>query len=136
MNNKLTDILNVNPIVPKNEILFPINSHDLDDIELATSNIRDLIFKGTGSLDDLMDVAKRSEHPRAYEVLANLINTLVNANKELVGIRLKEMGSRVNNDNRQINNNLFVGSTADLLKLIKPHKIEEAIIDDEDDKED
>ena len=131
MSNKLTDILNVNPIEPKKEILFPINSDNLDDIELATSNIKDLIFKGTGSLDDLMDVAKRSEHPRAYEVLANLLNTLVNANKELVGIRLKEMGTRVNNDNRQINNNLFVGSTADLLKLIKPHKMEEAIIDGE-----
>lgn len=131
MSNKLTDILNVNPIEPKKEILFPINSDNLDDIELATSNIKDLIFKGTGSLDDLMDVAKRSEHPRAYEVLANLLNTLVNANKELVGIRLKEMGTRVNNDNRQINNNLFVGSTADLLKLVKPHKMEEAIIDGE-----
>jgi hypothetical protein len=132
----LAKILNINsinvPEIEKQE-LIPVMVEQSDDLELAKDNIKNIIRKGTDSLDEIMDVAKRSEHPRAYEVLSNLIRTLVDANKELAAINIREKGTSVSNDNRKINNNVFLGSTADLLSLMKPHKVEEIIIDHEED---
>lgn len=94
---------------------------DSDDVIHARRNIKDLIYRGSSSLEDLLDVAKASEHPRAYEVAANLIKTLVDANKELAELKFKE--DKISNekfvDNRSINNYTFVGSTSELLKLMK-----------------
>ncbi len=132
----LAKILNISPIEfpSKTEELPILNAEYADDLELAKDNIKTIITKGTDSLDEIMEVAKRSEHPRAYEVLSNLIRTLVDANKELAAISIKEKGTSVSNDNRKINNNVFLGSTADLLKLMKPHKVEEIIIDHEEEE--
>jgi hypothetical protein len=131
----LAKILNITsltvPTIERQE-LIPIENEPSDDLELAKDNIKNIIRKGTDSLDEIMDVAKRSEHPRAYEVLSNLIRTLVDANKELAAINIREKGTSVSNDNRKINNNVFLGSTADLLSLMKPHKVEEIIIDHEE----
>jgi hypothetical protein len=94
---------------------------DSDDVIHARRNIKDLIYRGSSSLEDLLEVAKASEHPRAYEVAANLIKTLVDANKELAELKFKE--DKISNekfvDNRSINNYTFVGSTSELLKLMK-----------------
>jgi len=138
MNEKpdLAKILNIRsltvPVEQKQE-LISIENEPCNDLELAKDNIKNIIRKGTDSLDEIMDVAKRSEHPRAYEVLSNLIRTLIDANKELAAINIREKGTSVSNDNRKINNNVFLGSTADLLSLMKPHKVEEVIIDHEED---
>lgn len=115
--------LNLQPInAIKNQIQTAIDNNN-DDVNHARTNIRDLIYKGTLSLEDLLDVAKASEHPRAYEVAAGFIKTLVDANKELADLRFREEKATAekNVDNRSINN-FFVGSTTELLKMMKNAK--------------
>lgn len=116
--------LNLQPINEiKNQIQTAIDTNS-DDVSHARTNIRDLIYRGTSSLEDILDVARASEHPRAYEVAANFLKTLVDANKELAELKFKEdrISSEKNTvDNRSINN-FFVGSTTELLKMMKSAK--------------
>lgn len=116
--------LNLQPINEiKNQITTAINA-DSDDVNHARTNIRDLIYRGASSLEDLLDVARASEHPRAYEVAAGFIKTLVDANKELAELKFKEdkiSSESKTVDNRSINN-FFVGSTTELLKMMKNAK--------------
>jgi hypothetical protein len=116
--------LNLQPINEiKNQITSAINA-DSDDVNHARTNIRDLIYRGASSLEDLLDVARASEHPRAYEVAAGFIKTLVDANKELAELKFKEdkiSSESKTVDNRSINN-FFVGSTTELLKMMKNAK--------------
>lgn len=124
-NNKdpIGKALNLQPInAIKNQIQVAIDNNN-DDINHARTNIRDLIYKGSSSLEDLLDVAKASEHPRAYEVAANFLKTLVDANRELADLKFKEdkVSAEKMVDNRSINN-YFVGSTTDLLKMMKNAK--------------
>jgi len=81
-----------------------------------------VIEKGNNALEDIMDVAKQSESPRAYEVVTNLIKTMVDANKDLLTLAKtrKELEKYQEPEQKNItNNNLFVGSSAELLKMIK-----------------
>lgn len=107
----------------KNQIAVAI-SEENNDVLHAKNNIRELIMRGSSSLEDLLDVARASEHPRAYEVAAGFIKTLVDANKELAELKFKEdkvTADRNVVDNRSINN-FFVGSTTELLKMMKNAK--------------
>lgn len=99
--------------------------HD-DDIEkdykYARENLYDVIERGTEALDALLELAKASEHPRAFEVVGSLTKTLVDANKDLLDIqkKVKELQREEAKESPQnVTNALFVGSTADLQKLIK-----------------
>lgn len=89
------------------------------DYEFARSNLISIIEKGSDALDGLIDVASMSQHPRSYEVVASLIKTLSDVNKDLLDLTKKKMDiSGEIGQPRTINNNLFVGSTAELQKLI------------------
>lgn len=94
-----------------------------DDFEYARGNMINTIEKGNEALNGILDVAGMGQHPRAYEVAANLVKTMVEANKELLELTKKrkeiEKIDKKANDPQTINNNLFVGSTAELLKAIK-----------------
>lgn len=90
------------------------------DYNYARENMYDVIERGTEALDYLLELAKASEHPRAFEVVSTLTKTLVDANKDLLEVqtklkKLKEEDKQPQN----VTNALFVGSTADLQKLIK-----------------
>ena len=94
-----------------------------NDYEFARGNLYSIIENGQRALDDMIEFAKQAQHPRAYEVVGGLINNLVDANQKLLNLskQVKEI-----TDNAQqkeggdtINNNLFVGSTAELHKLLK-----------------
>jgi hypothetical protein len=89
------------------------------DYEFARSNLINIIEKGSDALEELITVATMSQHPRGYEVVANLIKTLSDVNKDLLDLTKKKMDiSGEIGQPRTINNNLFVGSTAELQKLI------------------
>lgn len=97
-----------------------------DDIEkdyrYARENMYDVIERGTEALDYLLELAKASEHPRAFEVVSTLTKTLVDANKDLLEVqtKVKKLKEEEKKDAPQnVTNALFVGSTADLQKLIK-----------------
>jgi len=134
LNDNLSEIFDIEPLeepkyLPATVIQKPVEEvgDEVDaDSSIARSNIKNLIDKGTDSIDDLLRVAKESEHPRAYEVAANFIKTLADLNKDLLEIqkRKQELKPQNNQSNSPINvkNAVFVGSTAELLKQIRENK--------------
>ncbi len=94
-----------------------------DDFEYARGNLIDIIEKGQEALTGILDVAGMSQHPRSFEVVATLINSLTAANKDLLELSKKkqELDGGVGGP-KTINNNLFVGSTAELQKLLKQNE--------------
>ena len=92
------------------------------DYTYARENLYDVIEKGTSALDELVHLAKASEHPRAFEVVSQLTKTLVDANKDLLEIQKKVKSLRKEDEKKgpnNVTNALFVGSTSELQKLIK-----------------
>lgn len=97
-----------------------------DDYTFARKNLRNILEKGSIALDKMIEVADMSQHPRSYEVVSTLINSLSASNKDL--LELSEKKKRIEkadakNENNTVNNNLFIGSTNDLLKLLKQDKV-------------
>ena len=97
------------------------------DYHFARDNLYSVIEKGSYALDNLLQLAKASEHPRAFEVVSQLTKTLVDANKDLLDIQKKVKALREEEKNdpqspTNIQNALFVGSTSDLQKLINGEK--------------
>lgn len=99
-----------------------------EDYDYARTNFYNVIEKGTQALEDMLDVAKASEHPRAYEVVSTLMKTLVDANKDLVTMsekKKKEEEPKTEDGKPVTNNNLFVGSTAELQQILKDMRNDE-----------
>lgn len=95
-----------------------------NDFTYARENFYNVIEKGTEALENMLDVARASEHPRAYEVVSTLMKTLVDANKDLVKMGEERKKSKKADDTPEegkavTNNNLFVGSTSDLQQMLK-----------------
>jgi hypothetical protein len=101
-------------------------AHDniVDDFEYARGNMIAVIEKGQEALSGILDVAGMSQHPRSYEVVATLVKAVADANKDLLELSKKRKDlEKVDNGGPQtVNNNLYLGSTADLLKLLKDSK--------------
>ena len=91
-----------------------------DDFEYARGNMISAIEKGQEALSGVLEVAGMSQHPRAYEVAATLVKTLADANKDLLELQKRKKDlTGVGPNPTTVNNNLFVGSTAELQQLIK-----------------
>jgi hypothetical protein len=75
-------------------------------------------------MEGLLEIARETEHPRAYEVVGQLIDKLTNANKELIGLHktMQTVKEDLIKSPTNVTNALFVGSTADLQKLLKQNK--------------
>ena len=90
------------------------------DYEYARGNMISAIEKGQEALSCILEVAGMSQHPRSYEVVAKLLDSVTNANEKLLELTKKKMDiSGEIGQPKTINNNLFVGSTAELQRLIK-----------------
>ena len=95
------------------------------DYEYSRETYYDLLEKGRSSLEDMIEVARSSEHPRAYEVLAGMIKNLSDVNDKLMDLNKKNKD--INKEEvKQIagntTNNVFLGSTADLQRLLQNEK--------------
>lgn len=138
---KLEDVLNINSeiIEAEQEILAPaiISNSNMDadnDFIKAKSNIASLIEKGEAAVDGILQLAKESEQPRAYEVASTLIKTMVDANKELLDIhkQKKELDKEEYAGPAKAvqNNTVFVGSTKELqqqlLQLAKGARVHDS----------
>jgi hypothetical protein len=98
-----------------------------NDFEMARSNIYEVITTGQEALLKLSEIASSSQHPRAFEVLAKLMDSITSASKDLLVLQTKireidSADSPINEKAQTINNNLFVGSTAELQKVLKDLK--------------
>ena len=124
---KLNDILDVESssvteVVTKEITTVTEPTTSDDDYEYARNNLKGLIENGKSTLENIIYLAKEGESPRAYEVAGQLIKTLADTNKDLLDLAKKskelKQDKQEEKSGTQIQNALFVGSTAELQKLI------------------
>jgi hypothetical protein len=99
------------------------NDNIKSDYDYSRETFYDLLEKGRESLEDMIHVARESEHPRAYEVLSNMIRNLADVNEKLMDLNKKNkdlVQPTKQIENQQ--NNIFVGSTTDLQKLLQQNE--------------
>lgn len=89
-----------------------------DDIEHARNTLRDLIDKGNEAIDGIGNLARNSDAPRAYEVMGQLIKTVSDVTKDLVAVQ-KAKAEIERPKIASQTNNVFVGSTHELMKMLK-----------------
>ena len=100
------------------------NDSAMEDFTYARANVHDVVENGKDALSKLAVIADQSQNPRAFEVLAKLMDSVVAANKQLLDMQeqIKKI-SQADQPNdpaaRVVNNNLFVGTTAELSNIIK-----------------
>jgi len=137
MSNKTKDILDeildikesTAELVERKETPLTIKrDKTLDDVDsdykYQRENFYNLIERGQDAIDGILEVAKQSDHPRSYEVAGNLISQVADVTEKLSRLqssmkRLKEVPS---NAPKNVTNALYVGSTAELQKLLKKDK--------------
>jgi hypothetical protein len=108
-----------NPSVPRIE---DINKSDIDnDYKYSRDNYYDLIQKGQEAIEGILEIAKEGQHPRAYEVAGQLITNVAQTVDKLQDLqkKLKDLKDLPKTANQNIKNALFVGSTAELQKMLK-----------------
>ena len=125
-------IENAVEIIPPQQTQPIFNTpHEENDIKadynLSRRTFRDLINKGNDAMESLTDLAKESESPRAYEVLATMMRTVADTTKDLYDLQKKTKdlrGDKKEETAVNVEKAIFVGTTADLLKKIKENKSE------------
>jgi len=100
-----------------------------DDFEYSRRVYYDLLNKGSEAMEEMMEVARATEHPRAFEVLSNMMKNVGDINGSLMDLHKKKKD--INKDDKPAEltgpttNNVFIGSTSDLQRML---------LDNEDDK--
>lgn len=124
-NSDVVDIVEAEEFYPTQSVVLPEEDENVRDIELARQNVKNIIEQGDEALREMIDLAKQSESPRAFEVASTLMKTLLDANRDFVEMSSKKkfakeelMGVAQKNEGGVTNNNLII-TTADLLKMIK-----------------
>ena len=133
MKNNLDDAFNITPTeveVDQTEVKEPVGIQKPDrltkddiekDYEYTRGNLYSIIEKGQEAINGILEIAQESEMPRAYEVAGQLIKSVSDATDKLLDLqkKIKEVNEEEKGPTSVTNNALFVGSTADLAKLIK-----------------
>ena len=91
------------------------------DYVYQRKNFYDLVEKGSTAIDGILELAKEGEHPRAYEVAGNLIKQVAEVTEKLGDLqeKMNKLKEVPNNGPKNVTNALFVGSTAELQKMLK-----------------
>ncbi len=101
-----------------NQVLID-KKHIKDDYEFSRSTYKDLIKVGTLSMDSLAELARESEHPRAFEVLSNHLKAIGDITDKLMKLQKNKKELTEDDVRREItNNNVFVGSTTELQRML------------------
>ena len=126
--DRIDEILEITSLVPTPEMapepparIIPKTGKDDDiDYNYARENYYNLIERNQDAVEEMLEIAKQSEHPRAFEVVGQLIKSGLDANKELMTLhKTKKELSIEKSSGVNVNNAVFVGSTAELQKLLK-----------------
>ena len=133
LEDKVNEILGLeSKTPPKEEFKAPVprkeekEKGDIDnDHKYSRENYYNLIEKGQEAIEGILDVAKEGQHPRAYEVAGNLIKSVADTVDKLQDLnkKLKDLKELPKTANANIKNALFVGSTAELQKMLKKDEI-------------
>ena len=125
---RIDEILEITSLVPTSEIkpesttrVIPQNGKDDDiDYNYARENYYNLIERNQDAVEEMLEIAKQSEHARSFEVVGQLIKAGLDANEALMKLhKTKKELNAENSGQTQVTNALFVGSTAELQKLLK-----------------
>ena len=134
MTKKLDDTFNITPTeitVDESEVVVGVDREKPDrltkddiekDYEYTRGNLYSIIEKGQEAINGILELAQESEMPRAYEVAGQLIKSVSDATDKLMDLqkKLKDVEEETKQKGPStVNNALFVGSTADLAKIIK-----------------
>ena len=92
---------------------------DNDDFKYSRENLYHIIERGQDALDGILKVAQETDHPRAYEVAGQLLKTNADNAEKLVNLQTTKKKVKESSGPKNVTNALFVGSTAELQKLIK-----------------
>jgi|TARA_R110000765_G_scaffold167912_1_gene273031 hypothetical protein len=131
MNNEIDKALGV-----VEKIATPMSYHDTptesrpiettgedidDDYKYQRDNFYNLVEKGSTAIEGILELAKEGEHPRAYEVAGNLIKQVAEVTEKLGDLqeKMRKLKEVPNNAPKNVTNALFVGSTAELQKMLK-----------------
>ena len=125
--DRIANILNITPTIKQNSLVIHQDTDSVgaleldDDIKYVRDMMYDAIKNTSDAVEEMLSIAKQSQHPRAFEVVATLLNTQREAVKDLLDLhkKKKELKHEDKDGPETINNNVFVGSTADLLKMIR-----------------
>jgi len=125
IDDKLSQVFDIEPII-KNEVITqqdivtPKNDKLESDYETTRTNLHALLIQGQDALNHALEVAKASEHPRAFEVVGGLMKHVADINTQLLDLHKKKQSIEAPDKKTQstTNNSIFVGSTADLSKMI------------------
>ena len=118
----------VKTAISENKITVPRPPQDLDDTDAdykyQRENFYNLIERGQDAIDGILEVAQQSDHPRAFEVAGNLISQVADVTEKLGKLQsaMKRLKEVPNNAPKNVTNALYVGSTAELQKLLKKDK--------------
>jgi|TARA_S200002703_G_scaffold2466_2_gene3848 hypothetical protein len=123
-NKKLNEVLDIDDTM---KVLNPVEKTDDEEIdseyEYTKQNLHHIIDRGSDALEEMLMIAKQTEQPRAFEVVSTLLKTLSDANKDLLELKNKQKTLKgEKNTPKNVTNALFVGSTAELQKMIKEAK--------------
>jgi hypothetical protein len=129
IDDSLSEVFDIEPmtknevITKQGEVIIPSNNKIEDDFEVSRGNLRILLQQGQEALQKSLDVAMQSEHPRAFEVVGNLMKQLADINQQLLDLhqQKQKLDTPKEGSRKEVTNNnvIFTGSTAELNKLIK-----------------
>ncbi len=106
-------------------VVIDSNGNKDNDFQYARENLYDIIEKGRDAMEELLEIAKAEESPRAFEVFGQLLKNMTDTQSTLMELHQKKQKLENDGDRQEVSraqnvtNALFVGSTADLLKLVK-----------------
>ena len=117
----------VNKAIAENKITVPktVVKSDEDDIDndykYQRENFYNLVERGQDAIDGILEIAKESEHPRTYEVAGNLIKQVAEVTEKLGDLqeKMRKLKEVPNSAPKNVTNALFVGTTAELQKMLK-----------------
>ena len=94
------------------------------DYEISRAQLHNLVVKGQEAVDGILDVARASDHPRAYEVAGQLIKSVGDVADKLLDLqgKMKDLDKEEKKGPTNVTNAMFVGSTSDLQKMLKQQK--------------
>ena len=109
-------------VISSSSQLLKNDGSDIEkDYEYQRDNFYNLVEKGSAAIDGILELAKESEHPRTYEVAGNLIKQVAEVTEKLGDLqeKMRKLKEVPNTAPKNVTNALFVGSTAELQKMIK-----------------
>jgi hypothetical protein len=135
LNKSLSEVFDVEPLKEVKQEKLPTvqqnyNEPDIkqdltDAYQQSKENLQGIIDQGKDAMEEILQIAKAGQHPRAFEVYGTLLKNMVDANKELLNIQ-KQMRDMDENAKKastssgpNIDKAIFVGSTSELSKLLK-----------------